>query len=574
MRPANGVLAVPSEVVEDILVFLAIEGEFSAIASFAQTCNRLRQFIYDPTDTHLWHRIFLAAFDDPYLNPLYDNFQHPFNWGEETRRRICASLRLQPRAMDADPDTTVRTYRLRSGERLASIQAAGSIDYTSHLQVILSLVDTAAPLPRRSAPSSEAVTDPKESSFAPIMSLAEADARSPLVPPRIEGQWGSHFSKNIAKLYSVTNLGLPFLLPCRFAHSRVDKAWLDSEESQALHKLIALLGIQSLLNGHPSGLEDGYDWSWKVKHQFQWPRLKEQARRDFAKRLCQARVFSMDYPSVRRCWGPFRQVASPLISDASARASLDKSSYSDEDDDDDYYLPPSTRRNVEPPSNSEIQADWAQLSAIRVVVEGCLRSDVTFHDIFAPLADRHGLRPGFWGVAASEKPGLCSEGSSPTYERDWAGVEGTWQRCVVWLDYDDLIRQNHVEFGSNPSEPLEEAVLIVPQVLKVVSYSPASVPGYEHLPTIHFEGQLGGALWDLEEDTRRTHGTVSVIADGSIRWSSYSSHVGDPDEDEWSAEGIQLGGIGSRYGVIGMWTGATHEPQSEPIGAWWQWRVA
>lgn len=64
------------------------------------------------------------------------------------------------------------------------------------------------------------------------------------------------------------------------------------------------------------------------------------------------------------------------------------------------------------------------------------------------------------------------------------------------------------------------------------------------------------------------------------------------------SDGVQIGGIGSRCGAIGMWTAATHEPQAEPIGefalrimvipaceadegfrsidqgAWWQWRVA
>jgi hypothetical protein len=55
--------------------------------------------------------------------------------------------------------------------------------------------------------------------------------------------------------------------------------------------------------------------------------------------------------------------------------------------------------------------------------------------------------------------------------------------------------------------------------MRIVGYSPSLVPEYKHLPTIHFEGQMGGVLWDIEQDTRRTHGSVSVLADGSIRWS-------------------------------------------------------
>jgi hypothetical protein len=37
-------------------------------------------------------------------------------------------------------------------------------------------------------------------------------------------------------------------------------------------------------------------------------------------------------------------------------------------------------------------------------------------------------------------------------------------------------------------------------------------------------------------------------------------------QGEWASEGVQLGGRGSAMGVIGMWTGAEHEP-SDPLGA-------
>ena len=35
--------------------------------------------------------------------------------------------------------------------------------------------------------------------------------------------------------------------------------------------------------------------------------------------------------------------------------------------------------------------------------------------------------------------------------------------------------------------------------------------------------------------------------------------------DEWSSEAVQLGGVGSAMGSIGLWTGANHEPD-DPIG--------
>lgn len=35
--------------------------------------------------------------------------------------------------------------------------------------------------------------------------------------------------------------------------------------------------------------------------------------------------------------------------------------------------------------------------------------------------------------------------------------------------------------------------------------------------------------------------------------------------DEWVSEGIQVGGVASAMGVLGMWTGATHE-RMDPLG--------
>ena len=36
-------------------------------------------------------------------------------------------------------------------------------------------------------------------------------------------------------------------------------------------------------------------------------------------------------------------------------------------------------------------------------------------------------------------------------------------------------------------------------------------------------------------------------------------------DGEWQSEGVQLGGLGSATGVIGMWTGADHE-RMDPLG--------
>ncbi|CDO69778.1 hypothetical protein BN946_scf184766.g23 [Trametes cinnabarina] len=66
---------------------------------------------------------------------------------------------------------------------------------------------------------------------------------------------------------------------------------------------------------------------------------------------------------------------------------------------------------------------------------------------------------------------------------------------------------------------------------------------YAERPAIHLEGEIGGAGWVEEaaavgfddQDVRRVHGTVSMLSDGSIRWSLTSMNE-DGTEDQWTSE--------------------------------------
>jgi hypothetical protein len=96
-----------------------------------------------------------------------------------------------------------------------------------------------------------------------------------------------------------------------------------------------------------------------------------------------------------------------------------------------------------------------------------------------------------------------------------------------------------------------------------------------------------------QETVRYAKGTVSMIGDGAVRWSLVSliSSPSLPDftkllttlqqissrasesPGEWSTEGVQIGGVGSALGVVGLWTGADHE-RTDPLGPFWLWKVA
>lgn len=44
-------------------------------------------------------------------------------------------------------------------------------------------------------------------------------------------------------------------------------------------------------------------------------------------------------------------------------------------------------------------------------------------------------------------------------------------------------------------------------------------------------------------------------------------------EDRWQSSGVQVGGTGSAFGVIGTWSPAEHEGERDPAGPFWMWKV-
>ena len=74
---------------------------------------------------------------------------------------------------------------------------------------------------------------------------------------------------------------------------------------------------------------------------------------------------------------------------------------------------------------------------------------------------------------------------------------------------------------------LDEAWIIVPMSLRITGYGSPAVAAYPDRPTILIAGEMGGAGWvgnvsGNEEDVRRVHGSVSMLPDGSVRWSMVS----------------------------------------------------
>jgi len=90
----------------------------------------------------------------------------------------------------------------------------------------------------------------------------------------------------------------------------------------------------------------------------------------------------------------------------------------------------------------------------------------------------------------------------------------------------------------------------------------------EDYPPIYFSGTVRSS--DAWHPTSYVHGRVERAEDGTVYWKLTSNYDG---QDRWVSEGVQVGGVGSRMGVLGIWSDAFHEHEG-PAGPFWFWKGA
>ncbi|KAI0667551.1 hypothetical protein C8Q78DRAFT_1053852 [Trametes maxima] len=619
----------PTEVVELILISTAAGGFPAAIATFSQTCRALRDLIYGSSDQHLWREIFLTTFDDPRVSGGGPGWQvheehgkaNPptkdpaFDWGEEFRTRIWAASYIRRRT-----DTPPHGHFVYESSDLEELQLNSRV-----FDALISVIGTALPFPPTVVISFLPPTSTTDKSIPTFG--AEYPTFPPL--PRVKGgscdaqsngsrskSEHSFNTRNMEWVRSTLARGYPPAVTARFSGTRWDGGvagqLLDEDEFREMQlagRLIACTGFIPIPSTR-SPQSDALNFD-----QLGPSYMSEENQRKRARRLARMRVYNMRYLQRERHWGPFLPhiekisdtVLAPPDDDELLRPILalfrmphhhdhnhDEDDEDEEDeleeeeegeaggvvedvhDDENADDPPSPR--ARPPPPALLRPDWAYLAAVRTVVESNLNESFAEEDLQG-LVSLEGLRTGSapWDAtqyqlpvedgSQSEKAKAKAKGGDDVEGWDWAGVTGAWKRCVCWMDYRDLILHNLSGEFDDPS--LGEAVRVISMNLRAESYSPCTVPGYEHLPTIHVEGRTSGA--SASGQPRRIHGTVGVIADGSVRWSLFSS-VDGADVDEWVSEGVQIGGAASAMGVLGMWTGAQHE-RMDPLGPCWAWKV-
>ncbi|GAA5903550.1 hypothetical protein JCM8208_003622 [Rhodotorula glutinis] len=88
------------------------------------------------------------------------------------------------------------------------------------------------------------------------------------------------------------------------------------------------------------------------------------------------------------------------------------------------------------------------------------------------------------------------------------------------------------------------------------------------LPRLGFTGTFTNApAHPRRASDRSIRGTVSLTPEGHVRWQYVIRYSGT---DQWAMNGVQVGGPGSRYGVLGVWTSADRADEG-PHGPFWYW---
>ncbi|KAH9840610.1 uncharacterized protein C8Q71DRAFT_740270 [Rhodofomes roseus] len=611
----TSISSLPTEVVEIILVIAAVDGFPSAIGALSQTCRAFHTLTYDAADHHLWRTIFLSTFDDPRRLKYYVSGN--FDWCDEFKERTWAAsfLKRHVRPLRVQKIYTLRTRTTATS--LVDLTPTYEVDSSVRmLNALLSVIKTTAPNEHGPGQGEESKAVEGEVMIHK-RSLSYAHHAAPDFPERPRG-----YSKclNVPWLRAVLEHGLPASLITKISSDTRDLRWDKTPEALALGELIACTGfipVRNLIEERTGRLASSSSGSYRPE-----PRspsmsdmdMSAESQRLRARYCARELVYRMAYLSRRRHWGPYLPVApsaedEPILRDSShAPAATDAPrvlhfSPDDEDtiaspdyvdaSDDEVEEPPlvdlvqSRKRKRVVPTPEQLRPDWSWLAAARILVEDNF-SDVEEYKI-ADLVDWNFWRETWANHADDEEPRILDEelpvigtngmiGKSPGLGpqcRDWAGAQGVWRRAVLWLDYADLMHHNH--FGGFSDPGLYECKIVVPLRLRIVGYDAPSVAAYPDRPTILVEGEMGGQSFEgyedgTADDIRRVHGAVSMLSTGHVRWNLTSSEEDDPDKDLWASEGIQVGAVGSDAGILGMWTGVRHE-QTDPLGAFWQWRV-
>ncbi|KAF8272752.1 hypothetical protein EI94DRAFT_1769606 [Lactarius quietus] len=146
---------------------------------------------------------------------------------------------------------------------------------------------------------------------------------------------------------------------------------------------------------------------------------------------------------------------------------------------------------------------------------------------------------------------------------DWAGIEGLWHCSFCFVDHRELLQyNNHIPDDGGALDPsvfqdpgFRDAFRVLPVYFRVLGYE--EDPAHPTRPRLIFAGEV--------RDGQTMYGWTEMTPDDQLRWRWGGQAI-------WSCDGVQIGGVRSSYGILGIWTTIFHDPQ-DPVGPLWMHKV-
>lgn len=241
-----------------------------------------------------------------------------------------------------------------------------------------------------------------------------------------------------------------------------------------------------------------------------------------------------------------------------------------------YDLRNYTRKTAWGPfrDDGSMRVDWEMLESLMIVL--------SYNSGLCCRRFLHRFRPpwseALEGVMPEDPPKLLVEPDLPLQLRDPYDISGLWSRIVCFLDYNDL---HDFNFGAAalalPSHELraplnvEEATRHIIMNLKVTAIREPGQFDNPELPVVEFTGQSRSVdvHWDPNANSK-IRGSVSLTPDRQVRWQTIS--VFYSGEERWRSEGVQVGGVRSKRGVVGTWFDKDYDPHG-PAGPTAFWKI-
>lgn len=86
-------------------------------------------------------------------------------------------------------------------------------------------------------------------------------------------------------------------------------------------------------------------------------------------------------------------------------------------------------------------------------------------------------------------------------------------------------------------------------------------------PPLYFTGSFSNTFAASQMLDRSIRGSVRLNFEGAVCWNFTIRYGG---EDQWDMSGVQVGGIKSRFGILGAWSSSEHDVGS-PCGPFFYW---